>query len=164
MADRGLTHIAFPVRDLDRSLAFYARYAAMECVHRRAGRGGARVAWVTDRTRPFVLVLIEFPRGPLRRLLGVRIGLRAPRFSHLGVACSSREELDRLAADAREAGVLERGPVEKPPPVGYLALLRDPDGYTLELSVGQEVEFASRPLGATPREAVHETGEWAGPF
>ena len=48
VSDRGLTHIAFRVSDLDRSVAFYADYAAMNVVHRRNERGGARVAWVTS--------------------------------------------------------------------------------------------------------------------
>ena len=130
------------VSDLDRSVAFYAQYARMEIVHRRNERGGARVAWISDQTRPFVLVLVE-PSGGWRRLrLGRWFHRRCPRFSHLGVACASREEVDRLAARAAEAGIIEEGPIELPAPVGYLALIRDPDGYTLELSVGQEVEGA----------------------
>ena len=48
MIDVGLTHIALTVTDLDVSIAFYAKYAGMEVVHRRSG-----VAWLSDRTRPF---------------------------------------------------------------------------------------------------------------
>jgi hypothetical protein len=75
----------------------------------------------------------------------------------LGVACSSRFEVDALATRAGEEGVLEREPSEKPPPVGYLALIRDPDGYTLELSVGQEVELAIEPAPVAARiaKALH---------
>jgi catechol 2,3-dioxygenase-like lactoylglutathione lyase family enzyme len=122
--DVGLTHIALTVSDLERSIAFYATYAGMCVVHRRPG-----VAWVSDRTRPFVIVLakqseVEHPLRP---------------FSHLGVACATREEVERLAAAAREAGCLLGGPMDSGPPVGYWAFLRDPDGHTLELSFGQEV-------------------------
>ncbi len=161
MSDRGLTHIAFRVSDLDRSVAFYADYAAMNVVHRRNERGGARVAWVSDRTRPFVLVLVEPSRPERLRLDWRRLGWHrlfrhsAPRFSHLGVACASRDEVDRLAARAAEAGIIEEGPIELPPPVGYLALIRDPDGYTLELSVGQDVEDAVGP--------PFDRGEWSLP-
>ena len=33
--DLGLTHIALPVTDLDRSIQFYAVYAQMQVIHRR---------------------------------------------------------------------------------------------------------------------------------
>ena len=36
MADLGLTHVAFSVRDLDASIAFYKAYARMSVVSRRA--------------------------------------------------------------------------------------------------------------------------------
>lgn len=128
--DVGLTHIALPATDLTASLAFYARYAQMSVVHRRRDPGSTtEVVWLSDGTRPFVLVLISVARvdTPLRPL------------AHLGVACGSREEVDRLCADASAANVLDLGPVDSGYPVGYWALLRDPDGHTLEISYGQEV-------------------------
>ena len=131
MSDLGLTHIAFAVRDLERSVGFYQRYAAMQVVHRRSGPHGA-VAWLSDLTRPFVIVLVQAANledGPL-----------GP-FGHLGVGCASREEVDRLAALARDDGVLASEPTDSGPPVGYWAFLRDPDGNTLELAFGQEVAF-----------------------
>lgn len=134
MSDFGLTHVAFLVRDLERSLAFYAKYAAMQLVHRRDDRKtDGKVAWISDGTRPFVIVLIqsttarETPLGP---------------FGHLGVALRSREEVDRLADDARKDGVLRAQPTDSGPPVGYWTLLADPDGNTLELSFGQTIERA----------------------
>ena len=63
MADLGLTHIALPVTDLDVSVAFYSRYARMAVVYRRKDPdSGGAVAWVSDRTRPFVIVLIAAAR------------------------------------------------------------------------------------------------------
>lgn len=62
MFDFGLTHIALPVSDLDASIAFYAKYARMQVVHRRTDHStGSDVVWISDRTRPFVIVLIEAP-------------------------------------------------------------------------------------------------------
>jgi catechol 2,3-dioxygenase-like lactoylglutathione lyase family enzyme len=124
VSDLGLTHVALGSSDLDRSIEFWARYAGMQVVHRREG-----VIWLSDRTRPFVIVLthassVEHPLVPS---------------AHLGVAVESRAEVDRLVALAREEGRLIAGPADYGPPVGYWAFIRDPDGHTLEIAHGQEV-------------------------
>ena len=129
--DVGATHLALVVSDANRSIAFYARYARMEIVHDRQDPGGGRVVWLSDLTRPFVLVLIE---GDVEARLGG--------FCHLGVGCESRKEVDRRAAAGRRDGCLAHGPVDAGDPVGYYAFLRDPDGHNLEISFGQEVGLA----------------------
>lgn len=140
MADVGFTHVALLVGDLDESIAFYGRYARMEVVHRR-DESTSRVAWVSDHTRPFVIVLIELPKFVPRILFRAAQSLarRVVPFEHLGVGCATREEVDRLAAEARAEGRLDRGPTDYGPPVGYWAFITDPDGHTLEISHGQEV-------------------------
>ena len=107
-----MTHVALPVTDLERSTAFYADYANMRVVHRRP-----EIVWLSDGTRPFVLVLIEAARvpDPLRP------------FAHLGVGCATREEVDRLCDRARADAILIGGPNDSGPPVGYWAFIRDPD-------------------------------------
>jgi catechol 2,3-dioxygenase-like lactoylglutathione lyase family enzyme len=127
-ADLGATHLALVVSNLGRSVAFYERYAGMKVVHEREESGGARVAWISDLTRPWVLVLIQ---GEVDARLGG--------FCHLGVGCASRDEVDRLCTLARDEGCLSLGPIDSGGPVGYWAFLRDPDGHNLELSFGQEV-------------------------
>lgn len=124
MSDIGLTHVALPVGDLDESIAFYAEYASMQVVHRRAG-----VVWLSDKTRPFVIVLMETGDVPHP--------LRSP--AHLGVGCASRTEIDRLSERAREQDRLLEGPNDYGPPVGYWVFIGDPDGHVLELSYGQDV-------------------------
>ena len=124
MTDVGFTHVALEVTDLDASIAFYAAFAGMQVVHRRP-----RVAWLSDRTRPFVIVLVK----------ARSVGTTAPASAHLGVACASREEIDRLSEIARREDRLIEGPTDLGPPIGYCVFLRDPDGHTLELSHGQEV-------------------------
>jgi catechol 2,3-dioxygenase-like lactoylglutathione lyase family enzyme len=133
VSDLGLTHVALPVADLDASLAFYRKYAALERVHERVDPAtGGRVAWVSDRTRPFVVVLIQVAdvKHPLLPL------------AHLGVGLASREAVDRLVAEARAEGFSCYGPIDAGEPVGYFALISDPDHHTLELSHGQEVGLA----------------------
>ncbi len=137
MPDVGFTHVALPVTNLDASVEFYGRYSGLRVVHRRAQATDKNrdIAWLSDRTRPFVLVLaeaatVESPLGP---------------FAHLGVACATREEMDELCAVARSEGCLREEPRETGGPAGYLAMLSDPDGHTLELSYGQEVGLAVEP-------------------
>jgi len=122
--DVGLTHVALPATNLEASAAFYRKYAKMQVVHRRS-----EVVWLSDKTRPFVIVLMEAPDVPFPLMP----------FAHLGVACASREAIDDLARSAKEDGCLIAGPMDYGPPVGYWAFLRDPDGHTVEISFGQEV-------------------------
>lgn len=148
MPDIGLTHIALPVRDVDASIAFYQTYARMQVVHRRSDpASGSSVVWISDRTRPFVVVLMT--ADPVHPIL-------LPS-AHLGVGCASREEVDRLCAAARSNDCLEMEPTDCGYPVGYFGLIRDPDGHTLELSFGQEVglsvDHASRISAGSP--SVH---------
>jgi catechol 2,3-dioxygenase-like lactoylglutathione lyase family enzyme len=130
MIDIGLTHIALPVSNVERSIDFYSTYAGMQVVHRRTDKAeGVAVVWLTDLTRPFVIVLIQ--KNSVDTVLSP--------FAHLGVGCKSREYMDSLCEKARQEGVLLQEPKDSGYPVGYWAFLRDPDGHTLELSYGQEI-------------------------
>jgi lactoylglutathione lyase len=137
MPDLGLTHVAFNVRDLDASVGFYEKYASMRVVHRRA-HDSVRTAWISDRIRPFVIVLVETP-DPGDPPLGP--------FGHIGVACASREEIDRLIVEANREGRPTRAPFDAGEPIGYVARIADPDGNSLELSFGQEVGLAAASNG-----------------
>lgn len=130
--DVGLTHVAFTVRDVEASIDFYERYLSMKVVHERPAEAGGRIVWLSDLTRAFVVVLIpsrtpDPPLGP---------------FNHLSVGLPTREDVDRLADVARREGRLRMGPTDSGPPVGYWALVADPDGHTIELTHGQEVGLA----------------------
>jgi catechol 2,3-dioxygenase-like lactoylglutathione lyase family enzyme len=130
ITDLGLSHLALPVADLDRSIAFYAKYADMEVVHRRQGHDGHGIAWISDLTRPFVLVLLE---AEVTHPLGG--------WSHLGIGVASREEVDHRLVMATEEGYEVVGPCDDGPPVGYWGIITDPDGHNIELAYGQEVKL-----------------------
>jgi catechol 2,3-dioxygenase-like lactoylglutathione lyase family enzyme len=102
----------------------------LQVVHRRIdAETGVSVVWLTDKTRPFVIVLIQ--TNSVHPVLSP--------LAHLGVGCKSREFMDMLCAQARQEGVLIEEPKDSGYPIGYWAFLRDPDGHTLELSYGQEI-------------------------
>jgi catechol 2,3-dioxygenase-like lactoylglutathione lyase family enzyme len=132
--DVGLSHVALPVSDLDASLEFYRRFANLEVVHRREEHPGHGVAWISDLTRPFVVVLLqsELPAA------GARLG----GWAHLGVGCLSRAEVDRRLSEAAAAGYEIVGPCDDGPPVGYWGIIVDPDGHNLELAFGQQAGLA----------------------
>ena len=137
MIDIGLTHIALPVADVEQSIQFYSIYAEMEVVHRRVdAESGAVVVWLSDGSRPFVIVLIQ--TDAVHPVLSP--------LAHLGVGCKSREDMDALCERAQQEGVLLQQPQDSGYPVGYWAFLRDPDGHTLELSYGQEIGLTVKPV------------------
>jgi len=143
MQHRTLTHLALAVADLDASTDFYHRFAGMEIVHERTEPTGSRVAWIHDGELPFIVVLIAIarPRGinQLIRKASQAIARHAFAPVHLGVSCTSREQVDELCELARKEGRLRRPGFYAGGDVGYYAILSDPDGHNVELSFGQDV-------------------------
>jgi catechol 2,3-dioxygenase-like lactoylglutathione lyase family enzyme len=136
--DLGFTHVALDVSDVDATAAFYARFAGMEVVHRRSD-DGVDVIWLSDRTRPFVIVCIE----------SATVNHPLAGFQHLGIACATREIVDARCAEAHADGFVVSGPHDSGPPVGYWAIITDSDGHNLELSYGQSVAFTVDESGQT---------------
>lgn len=128
--DIGFTHIALSASNLDSSIAFYQRYANMSVMHERIDEeAGKRVVWLSDKTRPFVLVLVQNSQP---------VPILGP-FAHLGVGYESRRAVDDLCDRARHEGILSKEATDSGDPVGYWAFINDPDGHILEISYGQEI-------------------------
>jgi len=140
-----LTHVALPVRDLDATLAFYAKYTTLIKIHeRRDPVTDIRSVWLanerditTTGAARFVIVLIcgALPTditGGIKEEYGF---LRS--ISHLGISLNSRTEVDQIAAMAKEDGCLLLGPMYNDEVVGYICVITDPDGNNLEFSVEQ---------------------------
>lgn len=128
--DIGFTHIALSANNLDKSIDFYHRYANMTIIHERTDKEiNKRVVWLSDKTRPFVLVLVQSSNPA--PILGP--------FAHLGVGCRSKSEVDKLCEQARREGILSKEATDSGYPVGYWAFINDPDGHVLEVSYGQEI-------------------------
>ena len=139
-----LTHIALPVRDLDATLAFYEKYTTLVNIHERLDADtGMRSVWlanardVTAAAARFVIVLIcgKLPTkitGDIKEEYGF---LRS--ISHLGISLETREQVDEIAAAAKDDGCLLLGPMYRNEVVGYICVITDPDGNNLEFSVEQ---------------------------
>ncbi len=120
------THIVLKVAELDRSIAFYRRFCGLEVV--RDGRPAGRTVWLAPTRRApglpaFVLVLY---------LTAIDC-----RVDHLGFQCDAREEVDRIAAEGERLGILKEPPFDGRGDIGYLTMLRDPDGHVVEFTFGQ---------------------------
>ena len=125
-----LTHVALRVKDLERSVAFYAKYARLGVAHQREEEG-TRVVWLAERPDDpsFVFVLIPMPHSE-----GDRPGVH-----HFGFSLASRAEVDDVAATARADGLLREGPRDAGPVVGYFCIVEDPDRNWVEFSFGQPI-------------------------
>src|SRR5437016_4651201 len=89
-------------------------------------KSGNKAARLHDGHGAFVVALVQSADKAVEdRLAGL---------GHLGIGCRDRDEVDRLCADAAEAGCLRRGPIDSGFPLGYWAFLADPDGHQLEVS------------------------------
>jgi catechol 2,3-dioxygenase-like lactoylglutathione lyase family enzyme len=144
VTNSSFTHVALFVEDLDVSIDFYRRYAAMEIVHERRETSGGRAVWLGDGKIAFVLVLVAPGRRSLLRSISRAVARYFPAPHHLGLACESRERVDSLCDLARREGRLRKRPRDAGPVVGYYGMIADPDGYNLEVSYGQEVGPAVR--------------------
>ena len=59
--------------------------------------------------------------------------------SHLGISLSTRDEVDHIAALAKEDGCLLVGPMYRNEVGGYICVVTDPDGNNVEFSVEQDL-------------------------
>ena len=139
--DLGLTHIALHVCNVEASVQFYREYAGLHDIHSR-GDDQSCVGWISDLKRPFGLVLLQRRGGPVRRWLANQLGGFRPALAHIGVALSSRAEVDVLCEKASREGILRKPPRDAGHPVNYYGMLADPDGNNLELSFGQVMSVA----------------------
>lgn len=143
-----LTHIALPVRNLQAQLAFYAKYTDMKVISTREDpETHLRTAWIANGrdVNPnggarFVIVLIEgsLPRDIVGNEMKEEYTFLTS-ISHLGMSMNTREEVDAVAALAKEDGSLVLGPMYRNEIVGYICLVRDPDGNNVEFSVEQDL-------------------------
>jgi catechol 2,3-dioxygenase-like lactoylglutathione lyase family enzyme len=121
-----LTHFVLKVKDLDRSVAFYRRLGGLEVV--RDGRPRGHTVWLAPPARepgPSAFVIVLYQTEVDARL------------DHVGFQCDSRAEVDRIAAEGARLGILAAPAQEGGGDIGYVTMLRDPDGHLVEFTFGQ---------------------------
>ena len=136
------THIALQVSDIKASIEWYSLHTPLELLDQREDANGFG-AWLGHRDNPdapFILVLAQFFSG--KSPYGDATSRIGP-FGHLGIELETRDAVDAAAATAEAGGFLQSPPVDLPAPIGYVCMVYDPDGNTIEFSHNQGVfEFA----------------------
>ena len=133
------THIALRVTDIDATIEFYESMTPLRLIERREDDQGYG-AWLgmpvaTD--NPFILVVAQF-FAATDPFADAPKAVLAP-FAHLGIELPERADVDRIAARAEAAGCLVMPPTMMPAPIGYICMVSDPDGNTVEFSWDQGV-------------------------
>ena len=118
MKTSGVYHIQIAVSDLERSLAFYTGLLGMEELFRADETVFLRTPGARE------LLALQPVEGP--------VDPKAGGMDHFGFYVTP-EDLDVAVAQVRAAGVevLEKGSFAPGVPFAYI---KDPDGYTVELS------------------------------
>ncbi|MEM8748407.1 MAG: VOC family protein [Actinomycetota bacterium] len=133
------THVALRVTDIDETIAWYREFTNLELLVKREDDDGYG-AWLGHPDAgefPFVLVLAQF--FPDKDPFGdAPIATLSP-FAHIGIELPTKEAVDEIAAKGEAAGCLGMPARQMPDPIGYICMLRDPDGNNLEFSYDQGV-------------------------
>ncbi len=133
-----LTHIALHVEDLDACIEFYQNYCHMKIIRRR-NQPPNQVIWLAEfgREQEFVLVLLQGGRAQ---------AVFEDNYGHLGFAVASKQQVDTIAAKAKQQGILVWPPRQEAYPVGYYCGLLDPNGNFVEFSYGQPLGPGAKSL------------------
>jgi lactoylglutathione lyase len=133
------THIALRVSDIDATIAWHAEFSPLELIDRREDEMGYG-AWLGmpgKTNNPFILVLAQFfeDKDPFA---GTPRATLAP-FAHFGIELPTKQDVDEMAERGKQGGCLAMPPTMMPQPIGYITMLRDPDGNMVEFSWDQGV-------------------------
>ena len=126
-----LTHVALFVKDPARTIDFYRRFAGLHLVHDRTD-DGTRVVWLSERQEDPEFVIVAIAAAPAE-------AGAPPHMAHFGYDVPSRAAVDAIAARAEGEGILEKPPTDAGAIVGYMCIVRDPDGNLVEFSHGQAI-------------------------
>ncbi len=133
------THIALRVSDIDATIAWYEDFTPLRLIDKREDDAGYG-AWLGmpgETNNPFILVVAQFFPG--KDPFGAAPMATLAPFAHFGIEMPARDDIDAIAERAKAADCLGMPPTVMPAPIGYITMLRDPDGNTVEFSWDQGV-------------------------
>ena len=133
------THIALRVDSIDATIEFYEAMTPLRLIERREDDNGYG-AWLGmpgATSNPFILVIAQFLDGHDPFADSPKAVL-AP-FAHLGIELPDRAAVDAVAAKAEAVGCLAMSGTMMPAPIGYICMIKDPDGNMIEFSWDQGV-------------------------
>lgn len=133
------THVALRVDDIHETIDFYTSMTPLVLIDKRQDDMG-RGAWLGmpgATNNPFILVVAQFFKG-CDPFADAPKEVLAP-FAHLGIELPTKAAVDEIAQRASDAGCLATPPTMMPFPVGYICMVRDPDGNMVEFSWDQGV-------------------------
>jgi catechol 2,3-dioxygenase-like lactoylglutathione lyase family enzyme len=132
--DCRLTHLAFQVTDIQRTIDFYTTYTRMRVVHERpGGQPGSKVVWLREQEALGSMTIVLFEKDDSGN------GAARSSLNHLGFAVESRAAVDAIARRAVAEGILVLPPADHGGVVGYICEILDPDGTVIEFSHGQRL-------------------------
>lgn len=117
-----IEHAASWVGDLDRACAFYERWF-------QASRGPK----YTSAKRPFTSYFLSLAGGARLELMASPS--ETPRMAHLAISLGSREAVDQLIEEMRQAGVPIIGSPRVTGDGYYEAVVTDTEGNLIEITV-----------------------------
>jgi lactoylglutathione lyase len=124
-----IEHIALWTRDLESMREFYIRWFGAQSSDK----------YISER-RPFESYFLQFADGArleLMRLPGLtdRAAGEVVGWAHIAMSVGSRERVDMLTRELREAGVTVIGEPRQTGDGYYESLILDPDGNQIEITV-----------------------------
>ena len=133
------THIALRVTDIDATIAWFTEFTPLTLIDKREDDQGYG-AWLGmegETNNPFILVLAQFFENT-DPFAGAPKATLSP-FAHFGIELPNKADVDAIAEKGKAAGCLGMPPTMMPQPIGYICMLKDPDGNTVEFSWDQGV-------------------------
>ena len=124
---------------MDATIAWYSEFTPLELIDRREDDMGYG-AWLGmpgETNNPFILVIAQF-FAHSDPFADAPIATLTP-FAHFGIELPNKDDVDAMAERAKEADCLAMPPTMMPQPIGYITMLRDPDGNMVEFSWDQGV-------------------------